>query len=154
MLLIVLTITLTTAVSTAVAHKTSLFSQPSKKDFQHYSSLRVPGSRFELSACDGGGPCSNSTDLPSLDDSADPVAARLEAFGEITSEFIASFAGEFSKSQNVAGVGGLWKNIGMTAPSAEGNYSPLIPSYIESGRIRYNLLLSMLFHPTHRSSIT
>ena len=109
------------------------------------SSKNIPVSNninhFELSECGdiNNGPCDNSTafELSSDDEeSASPIAARLEAFGDITSEFITSFATEFSKSQSVPGIGGNWKNIGMTSPTAEKDFSPLIKSYIESGRIR------------------
>lgn len=90
--------------------------------------------RFQVSECEPDAPCDfNSTNLEPLD----PAIAREIVFGEITAEFISSYAVEFANVQATAGVGGDWVNIGITSPTAEGQVTAKADSYIESGRIRY-----------------
>jgi len=115
---------------------------------------------FQLKECDPDAPCdSNSTDSEFLD----PVAARAIAFGDITAEFISSYAVEFASVQATAGIGGDWVNIGMTSPTEEGPLNDDAYSYIESGRIRfvclsvYDTLISyvcMIHYLIHRSHCT
>ena len=104
------------------------------------SEIRRPSNypRFQVKECEPDLPCDyNSTDLEPLN----PVIAREIAFGDITAEFISSYAVEFADAQATAGVGGDWVNIGMTSPTAEGPVNEGADSYIESGRIRYVIVL-------------
>ena len=92
-------------------------------------------SHFESIECDMDNPCDkNSTTFEPLE----AITAREAAFGEISPEFISSYAVEFENVQATSGIGGDWVNIGPTAPTVEGvDVNPLSDgNYIESGRIR------------------
>lgn len=109
------------------------------ENFESSISFHSPNNpnQFGLSGCGDDGPCSNFSSFEDSEDAPDPLAAYLDVFGEITSAFISSYATEFDKIKDVAGVGGNWQNIGITTPTEDGLVNFQGISYIESGRIRY-----------------
>ena len=97
----------------------------------------MPPLHIELKECDSDNPCDNNSTVLEAFES---VAARAVVFGYISADFISSYAVEFSHTQSSASVGGVWKNICMTSPVAEGRPDGIglfTDRYIESGRIRF-----------------